>query len=129
MFGDGQPLRNTLEGTWLNAASYSLAQIQQNIAALTGGQAKLNQAGTAANDIRIKAVVRVPASQVNEYFTLPVDRALDLASELSPEMAQALSSGQPLLIIETCGWRHPAEGNEPGTSDTSASVYLVVLAE
>lgn len=127
--GDGQHLRHSLEGTWLNSAALSIHQIQANLALLWNSSAIIVQGETTAEGLRVKAAVRVPASLVGEYFALPVDDALNLAAQSSPELADALTSTSPLLVIETCGWRLASEGYPPGTSDTSASVYLIAIGE
>ncbi len=125
--GEGQPLRHALEGSWLNAAAFPMQQIRENLASLQNADVRIEQGSTSAEGIRVIAAVRVPAEQVNEYFSLPVNDALNLAAQFSTEAAEALSSNQPLLVIETCGWRHPEESIAPGTSSTSASVYLVII--
>lgn len=127
--GDGQPLRHALEGTWLNAAALSLRQVQENLAALQGAEVSIEQAGKNTTGMHVLAAVRLPATQVEEYFSLPVNEGLEFAAQSSSEMANALASGKPLLVIETCGWHHPEEPFAPGTSGTSASVYLVVIGD
>ncbi|MBE0697629.1 MAG: hypothetical protein IH586_11970, partial [Anaerolineaceae bacterium] len=127
--GDGQPLRHALEGTWLNAAALPLQQVQENLVALQGAGVSIEQSGKKVEGMHVLAAVRVPATQVQDYFSLPVNEGLDLAAQSSGEMADALASGKPLLVIETCGWHHPQEPYAPGTSATSASVYLVVIGD
>jgi len=127
--GDGQALRHALEGTWLNAASFPLKQVRANLAALQDGQVSIDQPGATAQGLRTLAAVRLPAAQVEAYFSLPVDDALDLAAQSSTEMALALASGAPLVVIETCGWRHPEEPWAPGVTDTSAAIYLITIGE
>lgn len=127
--GDGQALRHALEGTWLNAAALSMQQVLTNLAALEEAPVLIKQSDVSAEDLRVLAAVRVPAVQLEEYFSLPVDAALDFAAQSSAEMTQALASGQPVLVIETCGWHHPEEPYAPGVTGTSASVYLVVIGE
>lgn len=127
--GDGQALRHALEGTWLNAAALPMQEIRANLAALQDGDVSIEQSGVTAQGLRALAAVRLPASDVEQYFSLSVDDALDFAAQSSAEMAQALASGEPLVIIETCGWRHPDEPWAPGITGTSASVYLITIGE
>lgn len=127
--GEGEALRNALEGTWLNAAALSLPRIQENLDSLQGADVDLEQGDSSSGTAHVLAAVRLPADQAADYFSLPVNEGLELAAQRSPEMAAALASEKPILIIETCGWSHPSEPLVPGTSPTSASVYLVVIGE
>jgi len=129
MWGEGQELRNLLEGTWLNAASFPLDKVYANVASLPGGTARITQGKVSSGDIRVLAAVRLSASQAVDYYSLPIDDGLDLAAEMNPELADALASRIPLLIFETCGWRHPAEGYPPGSTDSSASIYLIAIGK
>lgn len=127
--GDGQALRHALEGTWLNAAALSMQQVLTNLAALQDAPVLIKQSEEIAEGLRVLAAVRVPAVQLEAYFSLPVDEALDFAAQSSAELTQALASGQPILVIETCGWHHPEEPYAPGVTGTSASIYLVIIGE
>lgn len=127
--GDGQNLRHVLEGTWLNAAALSISQIQDNLGRLRDSSVVIRQGGITAEEMRVRAAVRVPASQVVDYFSLPIDDALNLVAQDNPDLADALASKTPLLIIETCGWRLASEGYPPGVTDTSASVYLIAIGD
>jgi hypothetical protein len=55
--------------------------------------------------------------------------AADANPALAAALAEALAGHERLLVIETCGWRHPAEAWAPGVTDTSGSVYLVVIGQ
>jgi hypothetical protein len=128
--GEAEALRRALEGTGLNQAAFSLETVQSLLDSLPGTPVYLWQGGDRAGErasLQVLAAVRIPAGKVEAYYRLPVDAALARAAEDNPSLAQALSSGQPLLIIETCGWRHPQDPRVPGLPDTSASVYLVVI--
>jgi hypothetical protein len=127
--GDGQPLRSALEGTWLDSAALPLSQVRENLAALQSAAVSFSQSGKNTAGMHVLAAARVPAAQVQEYFSLPVNDGLELAAQSSAEMAAALASDKPLLVIETCGWHHPEEPYAAGTTATSASVYLVVIGD
>ena len=131
--GEGQSLRHALEGTGLNRAGYGLERIAQNVSALHGAPVRAQQdadASLTVDDLRVVAIGRVPASAVAAYFALPFDEALALAGiDLEEERTQARAGESALLVIETCGWRHNQENWAPGVTDTTGSVYLVVLGE
>jgi hypothetical protein len=125
--GEAQALRHALEGTGIDSAAYSLDHIQRTLDGLPGMTAVLEQDSTHLEDLRVLAAARVPAPQVADYFSRSLDSALDLAAEYSPALVAALDSDQPLLIIETCGWKHPAEPWPAGMLATSAAIYLIVI--
>lgn len=129
--GEGQSLRHALEGTGLNRAGLSLERIQQNLSAMQGAPVSAEQNyGASADNLRVLAVGRVPASAVAAYFALPFDEALALAGiDLADELENAQAGSGGLLVIETCGWRHADENWAPGVSDTTGSVYLMVVGE
>lgn len=127
--GEGDLLRHAIEGTGFNRAGYDLGRISANVAGLVGAPLRAEQGGVTVN-LRVVAAGRVPAVSVQEYFSLPFDEALALAGlNLEEELAQARAGESALLVIETCGWRHPDEPWAPGISDTTGSVYLVVFGE
>lgn len=129
MGGEGEALRRAMESTGFNRAWFSLAQIQSNVDALRGATVTVEQDGARAEDLRVLAAVRVPASRMAEYFSLPFDSAARMAAGFNQPLADLLEnpSGRPWLVIETCGWRHPEEAWAPGVTDTSGAVYLVVI--
>ena len=142
--GEADALRHALEGTGWNRAGLPLEAVRANLLALQGADLRIATQGAQGegngtgdqsapgdlagrSDLTVLAAVRVPAGMVNEYYRLPVDDALARLAKNSPELAAALRSGRKLLAIETCGWRHPEEAWAPGVTDTSASVYLIVI--
>ncbi len=126
--GEGQALRSALEGTGFNQASFSLAEIQRNLENLPGAAVTLTQ-GKRSSDLRVLAAARIPPARLADYFSQPVDQSLSAAAQDYPDLAAALASQQPLLIIETCGWKHPQEPWLPGVTSTTGSVYLLVIGE
>jgi hypothetical protein len=124
--GEGQPLRHALEGTGLNRAGLALAQVQANLAALRGAPAQVEQGG-AIYAGSVAAAARVPASLVDFYYSRPVEEALEAFARVDPGLQMALESQRPLILIETCAWKHPEEAWAPGVTDTTGGVYLVGL--
>lgn len=125
--GEAQALRHALEGTGFDAAAYSLPEVRERMKALRGSAVELSQGGVGVEGYQVAAVVRIPASRLKAYLELPLDQALALAAELEPTLAAALQEGGPLLVLETCGWRMRGEPWPGGLSNTSASIYLVVV--
>jgi len=124
--GDGQPLRHALEGTGFNQAAFTLGEIQQRMDALQDAPVTIQQ-GDASTDRQLRAAARVPPNLLDAYFNLPFQQALETIAQTSPALARALKSPAPLLIIETCGWRQAQEFGIPGATDTTGSVYLLVI--
>jgi hypothetical protein len=127
--GDGEAFRNAIEGSGINAAFFSLDRIQRGMNELQDTPVQVNQGIQPGRDGKLLAVARVPAGQVSTYFHSSAVDALDLGAQNNPAMEAALQLNEPLVIIETCGWRHPDEKWAPGVSDTTGSVYLIVLGK
>lgn len=125
--GEGQALRNALEGTSLDQAAYSLDTIYTNLSLLAGSEVMISQGETSVQGLKVGAVVRVPAEAIENYFNLPVEDALFWAASRSPEMLAALQSPAPKILFETCGWKQSEEPWTPGVTATTASVYLGVI--
>jgi hypothetical protein len=125
--GEAQELRHALEGTGLDRAALSLKQVENNLRALLGVEVTIRQGDQTLQGLEIAALVRVPASHIKEYIETPVEQALDFAARLEPALLEFINSSEPLLILETCGWRMPGERTAPGISDTSSSIYIVVI--
>lgn len=125
--GEAEALRRALEGTGFDTASATLPQVFDRMKALTGSAVQIQQQEHQSAGYQVASVVRVPASRLKYYLSLPLEEALALAAELQPNLAPLFASGQPLLVLETCGWRIPGEPWPGGLSDTSASIYLVFI--
>jgi hypothetical protein len=126
--GDGQALRNAFEGTGLDQANLTLRQVRQNLRGLLGSPVKIST-GEDEKSLTVVAVARIPADQVRAYMKLPVSQALAFASQLDPEFLAAIPGNSSLIVLETCGWRMPGERGGENLPATSASIYIVVLAE
>lgn len=125
--GDGQPLRHALEGTGFSQAGLPLYEIHNRMESLVGAPATLRQGESSGDDLRVRAAARIPPDRIADYFTSPLPDALDVAAQDSPAMQRVLKSRKPMLVIETCGWRHPEEYGIPGATDSTGSVYLLVI--
>lgn len=125
--GEGQPFRNAVEGTGINKAAYSLQKTLTNLQALSGSQVVISQGTTTVRGLSLQQTVRIPGSMVQGYFDTPLEDTLDFSSQITPELLPMSHPTQPILVFETCGWRIPGQPWFPGTSDTSASVYLGVI--
>ena len=124
---EAEELRFRMEGMGLNRAVVPLDEIQARLAELQGSGITLDQENLPPLNLRVLAALRIPAAQLDEYFSQPFDAALTLAASQDTSLSSAL--GRPLLVIETCGWWHPEEAWAPGITSTSASVYLLVMGE
>jgi len=127
LWGEAEPLRAHLEGMGINRAALPLEQVRQNLLDLSGLPVTMEQGENKVSDLKVRAAVRVPPDLLDRYFALQIPDALQLAAGLESDFADALDD--PLVIIETCGWRHPEEAWLPGISDTSASIYLLAIGQ
>lgn len=125
--GQAQSLRNALEGTGFDQAGLPLRQVRKNLQALLHSQVAIRQADTLRPDLEILAAVRIPANKVQEYIDTPVNFALAYAAQVDPDLAPFVDTTQPLIVIETCGWRMPEEAKPDRLPDTSASIYIIVI--
>jgi hypothetical protein len=126
--GAAQAFRHALEGTGINRASYSLEKIQANMEALQGAAVSARQNDTVM-DLRVLAVERIPPLRLAEYFGGPVTPFIEQMGDSHPMLRQALDAGEAVMVIETCGWRHPAEREESLATDTTGSIYLLVVGK
>jgi hypothetical protein len=122
--GEGQRLRHALEGTGFNAAGLTLEQARRNLRGMAGSRVLMGQ-GQAEASAQVIAAGRIPAQRLESYFAARLDRAVEmgLAAAGNPDY----DTRKPLLVIETCGWRMPGEPGGAAVSDTTGSVYLVIL--
>jgi hypothetical protein len=125
--GEGQPFRNAVEGTGINRAAYSLQKTLANLQALSGSQVVISQGTTSVQDLSLQETARIPGSMVQGYFGTPLEDTLDFSSQIAPELLPVSHPTQPILVFETCGWRISGQPWFPGTTDTTASVYLGVI--
>jgi hypothetical protein len=125
--GEGQPFRNAVEGTGINRAAYSLQKTLTNLQALSGSKVVISQGKTSVRGLSLLQTARIPGSMVQGYFDTPLEDTLNFSSQIAPELLPVSHPTQPILVFETCGWRIPGQPWFPGTSDTTASVYLGVI--
>lgn len=125
--GEGQELRHALEGTGINSAGFSLAQVLQNLGGMNNASITLRQGEKSIDIASVVAFTRVPAGQVPDYLELPFDQALEMAFTENAAIQEQIVTGGTLLVIETCGWRMPGEEGWQHVSDTTASIYLGII--
>ena len=71
---------------------------------------------------------RIPAQGVSEYFASPIARSLEIAAGYAELLAWAVDPGLPVIVFETCGWRMRGEPGSKSLANSTASVYLGVIA-
>jgi hypothetical protein len=127
--GEGQPFRNAVEGTGINEAAYSLPKTLTNLQILTGSQVVISQGTTTARDLQLQVTARIPGSMLQGYFNTPLENTLDFSSQAAPQLLPMSHPSQPIIVFETCGWRIAGQPWFPGSSDTTASVYLGIIQQ
>jgi hypothetical protein len=125
--GEGQRLRGALEGTGINRAAFSLKEVQQNLVALQGARVVLSQGDHEVDSAQVAAITRIPAWALARYFKAPLWEILGFAGQLDPLLAPWATPEQPVIVLETCGWKMPGEKGSGQVSDTTGSVYLGVI--
>lgn len=127
--GEAQAFRNAVEGTSIDQAGYSLNQINQNIATISGAPVEIHQGEAIVGNLELMALVRIPSNQVSNYLALPIEQAFNFAAQLDPTLLTALESDTELLVIETCGWKIPGEQTKRGLPNTSSSIYIGIIRQ
>jgi hypothetical protein len=126
--GEGQKLRHAIEGTGINQAGLKLSRVLDNLEALEGASVSLIQGEIAVDGLMIYGLSRIPPKKIHEYFSLPVDQAIDYAASFDETLLPAKLTGQPLIVLETCGWKMPGESWAKDVTATTGSIYLGVIA-
>ena len=127
--GEGQAFRQAMEGTGLAGAAYNLKKIQANLNAWEGARVVITQGKKRMEGFTLTTISRVPARQVNNYLGASIPEALTFAAHLDEDLILPISSGERLLIFETCGWRVPGERRAARVPISSASIYLGVIQQ
>lgn len=127
--GQGEAFRRAVEGSGLDSAGYSLSRIQSNLERLQNVPVSLSLGDNPSKNLTLLGVARIPPGEVETYFSLPVDEALELVTRYNPALQPALDSGEPLLAFEICGWLVEGEGWSPRVSSTTGSIYFGLLRE
>lgn len=125
--GEAQNLRHALEGTGFDQAAFSLEKVRNKLVLLQGAQVTITQGDITISGLTLQVASRVPAENLQHYFSLPVPQAMRYAGELDPSLASYLPADQPQIVFETCGWKMPGEPWAPGVNATSGSAYLGVI--
>lgn len=127
--GEGQQFRNAIEGTGLDRAGLPLDKITSRLQKLQDAEVTIFQGTRVLLGLKLSAASRIPATAIDEYFSLPVPDAIGMAGELDQSMRPHLSPDRPQIIFETCGWKVPGESGAKEVSATTGSVYLGVISE
>ena len=122
--GEGEPFRRAIEGTGLDQAGFSIAQIRSNIAALQNVLVQMSLGSDDLGELELAALARISPKDYQHYFDLPFDDALEMVAGADETVRSVLDSGEPLLVFEICGWHVAGEAWGKGTTPTSASIYL-----
>jgi hypothetical protein len=125
--GEAESLRHALEGTWLDRAAFSLGQARAAMKALGGAKVTISQGDTTLKGLSLAALARVPAARINAYFKSPIEASLTRAAASNPGLGKAFDPSQPMIVIETCGWKMAEEPWAEGVTNTTGSVYLGVI--
>lgn len=125
--GEGQAFRHAMEGTGLLGAANNLKKIRARMNAWEGARVVITQGKKRVEGFTLTAISRVPARHVNDYLGASIPQALAFAAHLDEGLAPLITSGEPLLIFETCGWRVPGERRAGKVPISSASIYLGVI--
>jgi hypothetical protein len=125
--GQAEIFRSALEGTAFNQPAFSLSKVQNNLLALQGAQVEIKQGEMILTNLILRVVARIPSTNVNQYIRSSADQALDIASDLDPDISTLIDPAEPQLVFETCGWKMPEEPWAKSVTTTSGSIYLVVI--
>jgi hypothetical protein len=125
--GEADSLRHALEGTWIDQAALSVSQVRVAMKALGGAKVTISQGGATLKGLTLAALARVPAARINAYFNSPIEASLARASASNPGLDKAIDPSQPMIVIETCGWKMAEEPWAEGVTNTTGSVYLGVI--
>jgi hypothetical protein len=125
--GEAEEFRYAVEGMGLNRSGFSLARVHANLRALNGAEVIISQASFEIKGLKLVAAGRVPATGINRYFSMPIERALETAASLDPALKKFTKPDQLQLVFETCGWKIPEEPWAKSVTSTTGSVYLGVI--
>jgi hypothetical protein len=125
---EAEVFRNAVEGTGFSQAGLPLEKALARLGDLQEMAVTIVQGDAVVDGLRMAALGRVPAKGVHDYFASPVTRSLEIASSYSESLAWAVEPPTPLIVFETCGWRMRGEPGAKSLEDTSASVYIGVIA-
>lgn len=125
--GEANAFRHALEGTGFDRARYSLERVQEKLSLLEGALVTISQGDVDVSGLRLVSVGRVPPEHLTAYMSASLPDALQLAAAFIPSLTGAVNPTLPQVVLETCGWRVPGEDLAPGSTSTSASIYLGVI--
>jgi hypothetical protein len=108
-------------------AAQPIQQVRKNLDALSGASVTIRQGDVLVTGLRLVTATRLPPGTVKSYLSQPVERALESASRIDPEITHGIIDQLPKIVFETCGWRMTGERWVSGLTSTSASIYLGVI--
>jgi len=126
--GEGQKLRHAIEGTGIDQAGLQLNRVLDNLQALEGATVSIQQGQQAVTGLSIYGLTRIPPKKIHEYFRLPLEQVLDYAASFDETLIPPNLNDQPLIVLETCGWKMPGEPWAKDVTSTTGSIYLGVIA-
>lgn len=125
--GEGQRLRSALEGTGINRAGLSLKQVQVNLLALAGAEVTIRQGEHVVHGLQLGGLARIPARALKRYFRADLSEILGVAADTNDAFIPWVNTSEPVLVLETCGWKMSGEPGSEQVSDTTGSVYLSLI--
>jgi hypothetical protein len=123
--GEGEPLRNLIEGTGLNQGLYTSNQVNKIAQSLAESEVTVYQGNTEINGLVLTIIARIPPASLETYLTLPVEQTLTYAMELGLLNPEIFNSN--MLVIETCGWQLPGDVQNLDYPNTTQSIYLGII--
>jgi hypothetical protein len=127
--GEAQRWRSALEGTGINRAGNTLEQTLANMRAFENARVVIRQGEQEINTARLGPLVRIPASALDGYFDAQLAEVLSFAARYDTGIVNWIFPEQPIIVLETCGWKMPGEPGAEGLSDTTGSIYLAVIRQ
>jgi len=125
--GEAQRWRAAIEGTGINRAGFSLERTIGNMRSLADAGVVISQGDQQVDQLQLGAVTRIPARALSKYFNTEMADILDFAAQNDPEISNWTLPEQPVIVLETCGWKMPGEAGSNRVTDTTGSVYLAII--
>jgi hypothetical protein len=101
--------------------------IRSNLERLEGAPVKIVRGDVVIDGLSLTSAARVPSKRVRDYFSGSIEQGMAIAAAVNPSLEGYLNPDSPILVVETCGWKHPGEPWAPGVTSTTGSVYVSVI--
>jgi hypothetical protein len=125
--GDGQPLRHAFEGTGFNRAGYSIKKVMSNLDKIVESHVTIQQGTKLVNSLEVTSAGRIHARYLEKYFSTPIEDLAGFANSIDSGFQSEITLDRPTIIIETCGWRMRGEEWAPGITQSTGSIYLLII--